>query len=75
MRRVDDTGDPGSLHPEDAALLAALADGDSVDAAARRVGLSLRTAHRRLRAARAALGVRTNAAAVARFSSLGPPTA
>jgi DNA-binding NarL/FixJ family response regulator len=73
VRRLTTTGDPGSLHPDGAALLAALAEGDSIDSAARRVGMSRRTAHRRLARARATLGVRTNAAAVARFSSRGPP--
>jgi DNA-binding CsgD family transcriptional regulator len=74
VRRLTDAGDLRTLHPEDAALLAALAEGDSIDSAARRVGMSRRTAHRRLARARAVLGVRTNAAAVARFSSLVPPT-
>ncbi len=60
----------GTLHPEAAALLAALAEGDSIDSAARRVGLSRRTAHRRLERAREVLGVRSNAAAVARFSGI-----
>ena len=76
VRRLTDAGELRTLHAEDAALLAALAEGDSIDAAARRVGLSRRTAHRRLARARGVLGVRSNAAAVARFSSLEPqPTA
>ena len=45
-------------------LLNLLAEGFSVAAAARRLYLSRRTADRRLAAARAALGVRSNAEAV-----------
>jgi hypothetical protein len=74
VRRLTETGDPHFLHPEGAALLAALAGGHSIESAARRVGMSRRTAYRRLARARAMLGVRTNAAAVARFSSLGLST-
>ena len=49
-----------------AALLEALADGLSVPAAARRCSVSLRTAHRRLAEARAALDLPTTGALVAR---------
>jgi hypothetical protein len=52
------------LDEEQRRLLDLLADGFSVTAASRRVYLSRRTADRRLAAARAALGVRSNAEAV-----------
>jgi hypothetical protein len=50
-------------------LLDALATGATTEEAARRCNLSLRSAHRRLAAARAALGVSTTAAAVARWAA------
>lgn len=49
-------------------LLAALSGGLSVQEAARRVHMSLRTAQRRLQSARLALGVRTNRAAAVAFA-------
>lgn len=54
-----------ALDEDQRALLAALADGSSISAAADSLFLSTRTAERRLAAARAALGVRTTAEAIA----------
>lgn len=51
-----------------AVLLDALAAGDSIEQAARRCHLSLRSAHRKLAIARAELGVTSTAAAVARWA-------
>jgi hypothetical protein len=57
--------DPSAaLSSEQRALLRQLSHGDTLDGAARRVGLSLRTATRRVAAARAALGVATTTEAV-----------
>ncbi|MEH1016490.1 LuxR family transcriptional regulator [Micromonospora sp. CPCC 206060] len=53
-----------SLRPEQVALLARLAAGETIAAAAAGEFLSLRTANRRIAAARAALGVRTTREAV-----------
>lgn len=58
------------LDPENQQLLRHLANGESVEQAARALGLSSRTAHRRLARARAVLGVSTTAAAVAKFVEL-----
>ena len=55
---------PRGLSEEMVALLRALADGATVAEAARRLHMSLRGAHRRLAAARAALGVSTTQQAV-----------
>ncbi|MBO4210821.1 LuxR family transcriptional regulator [Micromonospora echinofusca] len=52
------------LRPEQVALLARLAAGETIAAAAAAEFLSLRTANRRIAAARAALGVRTTREAV-----------
>jgi hypothetical protein len=52
-----------------AALLDALAAGESIEQAARRCHLSLRSAHRQLAKARVELGVSSTAAAVARWAS------
>jgi DNA-binding CsgD family transcriptional regulator len=76
--RVRDGGAPGGravpcmggpLDGVAAALLDALAAGRLVADAARDAHVSLRTAHRRLREAREALGATTTAEAVARWSS------
>jgi DNA-binding CsgD family transcriptional regulator len=58
---------PDGLDPVAAALLDAVARGVPVAGAARDLHVSLRTAHRRLRAARQALGVATTTEAVARW--------
>ena len=55
------------LGVEDVTLLRALADGATVDEAARRASLSARTAHRRLAAVRAAYGAANTTEAVARW--------
>jgi len=55
---------PQGLSEEMTALLRALANGATVAEAARRLHVSLRGAHRRLAAARAALGVSTTQQAV-----------
>lgn len=55
------------INDEQRALLARLAAGESIGAAAAAEFLSLRTANRRLREARAALGVRTTREAVLAF--------
>lgn len=52
-----------------AVILDALADGDSIEGAARRSHLSLRSAHRQLAKARVQLGVSSTAAAVAQWAS------
>jgi DNA-binding CsgD family transcriptional regulator len=63
---VADTAEPGiDLDRDEFVLLAALAGGASTADAARRAGLSLRTAHRRLAALRARLGARTTTEAIA----------
>jgi DNA-binding NarL/FixJ family response regulator len=59
-----DGATPQGLSDETMALLRALADGATVAEAARRLHMSLRGAHRRLAAARAALGVSTTQQAV-----------
>ena len=58
---------PPRLPREEAELLRLLARGLSVSAAAEQLGLSRRTATRRLAGARQRLGVRSNAEAVAHF--------
>ncbi len=55
---------PVRLAPDELVLLGVLADGGTVTDAALRVGISRRTATRRLASARARLGVATNAEAV-----------
>jgi len=55
---------PAPLTDEQRALLRLLADGRSIAEAAEAVGLSRRTAHRRLDAARRALGVETGTEAI-----------
>lgn len=64
-------GGPGGpvagLSPDDEALLTALADGSTVDQAARRVLMSPRTAHRRLAAIRDAYRASNTTEAVARW--------
>ncbi len=57
-----------------AALLAALADGQSMQQAAAQLFLSERTAQRRLASARAALGVRTTREAVVAWTRLNRST-
>jgi DNA-binding CsgD family transcriptional regulator len=69
LGQVDVAGEPRQtqlerLDEEQRRLLNLLAEGFSVTAASRRLYLSRRTADRRLAAARAALGVRSNAEAV-----------
>jgi DNA-binding CsgD family transcriptional regulator len=59
----------GQLDEEQRRLLNLLSEGISVTAASRRLFLSRRTADRRLAAARAVLGVRSNAEAVIRACS------
>jgi len=67
---------PGqSDQPDWAPLLDALAAGESVQEAARRCYVSLRTAHRRLAQAREHFGVTSNAAAVAQWTALRPSPA
>ncbi len=77
LRRVADVEVVASPAPrvaalldEDRALLMALASGTSVSDAARHLGLSLRTAHRRLARARAALDAATTTEAVLAVSRL-----
>jgi hypothetical protein len=57
---------PPAIDADQRRLLALLADGLTASEAARRAGMSLRTAHRRLAAARAALGTGCNAEAINR---------
>lgn len=54
-------------------LLELIAQGHTVAASARHVGMSCRTAHRRLAEARAALGADTNVAAIAELTERGAP--
>lgn len=63
------TARPVAVGPTAAALLAALARGCFVADAAREANVSLRTAHRRLSAARRQLGAATTAEAVARWGT------
>ncbi|MFG1924841.1 LuxR family transcriptional regulator [Cryptosporangium sp. NPDC048952] len=63
----DGAGDGLPLTPEQRALLDRLAAGDSIAAAAAAEFLSLRTANRRIAAARDALGVRTTRQAVIEY--------
>ena len=58
---------PLPVSPEQAALLARLAEGETIAAAAEAEFLSLRTANRRIAAARKALGVATTREAVLAF--------
>jgi hypothetical protein len=58
---------PPAIDADQRRLLTLLAGGLTASDAARRTGLSLRTAHRRLAAARAALGVECNAEAIGRL--------
>ena len=55
---------PPAIEADQRRLLTLLADGLTASEAARRTGMSLRTAHRRLAAARAALGTACNAEAI-----------
>ena len=64
---------PPALDGDQEALLGHLAGGLTTGEAAREIGLSLRTAHRRLRQARAALGASTNSEAIARIRASPPP--
>jgi hypothetical protein len=61
-----------SDQPEWAPLLDALAAGESIQEAARRCHVSLRTAHRRLAQAREHFAVTSNAAALAQWSTRRP---
>jgi len=61
--------------PDDAALLESLADGATVEEAARRVSLSTRTAHRRLAALRAAYRATNTTEAVTHWIADGRPGA
>jgi hypothetical protein len=63
---------PSGLDAAAARLLGALARGRPVGAAARETNMSLRTAHRRLRDARRALGAATTAEAVGRWAQGRP---
>jgi hypothetical protein len=73
VTRLGGEDGPDALQPQDAELLDALSRGESIEATARRLGMSRRTAHRRLARARAALGAPTTAAAVARFARSAEP--
>jgi DNA-binding NarL/FixJ family response regulator len=64
-------GRPLRLESDADGLLEGLARGWPVGAAARAANMSLRTAHRRLRQARASLGVATTAEAVGRWAQYG----
>ncbi|CAN5734845.1 hypothetical protein BH20ACT4_BH20ACT4_04050 [soil metagenome] len=64
-------GPANALGVEEAALLDRLADGHAVAAAARALNMSIRTANRRLAAARAALGVESNRQAVVTYRRMG----
>jgi hypothetical protein len=59
------------LAPEDVVLLRSLADGATVEGAARGAGMSVRTAHRRLAAVRSAYGATNTTEAVARWLRSG----
>lgn len=63
------------LDPDDVALLRALADGATVDEAARQTIISPRTAHRRLAAVRAAYQATNTTEVVARWLADGSPGA
>ena len=70
-----ETWEPPDLEsdqPDWVPLLDALATGASVQEAARRCHVSLRTAHRRLARARQQFGVTSNAAALAKWSAHRP---
>ena len=71
LRRVADVrvAAAPALDPDQRALLELLARGRTAGEAARQLGMSLRTAHRRLGAARLALGAASNAEAVARLGA------
>ena len=71
LRRVADVrvAAAPALDPDQRALLELLARGRTAGEAARELGMSLRTAHRRLGAARLALGAANNAEAVARLGA------
>jgi DNA-binding CsgD family transcriptional regulator len=77
VRRVDvrrDTPDrsgPAALHADGRAILGILAQGRTLGDAAAELGLSRRTADRRLAEARAALGVERTVEAVARARAQG----
>lgn len=60
------------LEPESAAVLAMLAEGLTIASAASRLGVSTRTATRRIERARQALGVSTTAEAVAAYGQRRP---
>ena len=66
LRRVADVrrAEPATLHPTTVALLGLLAEGATVEDAARSLRLSTGSAHRRLAEARRVLGVATTAEAV-----------
>ncbi|MEZ5171898.1 MAG: hypothetical protein R3A49_14330 [Acidimicrobiia bacterium] len=61
---AESTAQPSETRPSWAPLLDEMAAGDSVAGAARKVGVSRRTAYRLLEAARDALGVDTNTSAI-----------
>ena len=69
--RVADVRVPAApaLDADQRALLDRLARGQTAGEAARQIGMSVRTAHRRLSAARATLGASCNAEAIARLGS------
>ncbi|SHN45996.1 LuxR family transcriptional regulator [Cryptosporangium aurantiacum] len=70
---ADSNGDGLPLTAEQRALLDRLAAGDSIAAAAAAEFLSLRTANRRIAAAREALGVRTTRQAVIEYVKAARP--
>ena len=70
-RLVDTADAPPDVPPEARAILGLLAEGHSLGEAAAILGLSRRTADRRLDAARRALGVTRTTEAIARATSLG----
>jgi DNA-binding NarL/FixJ family response regulator len=70
-RRVDAAPPPPALDPEGRAILRLLARGQTLGSAAQDLGLTRRTADRRLAAVRRELGVERTAEAIARATRLG----
>jgi DNA-binding NarL/FixJ family response regulator len=69
--RIGEFQAPPAMTPEARAILGLLAEGETLGEAAELLGLSRRTADRRLAEARAALGVERTAQAIARAKRLG----
>lgn len=74
MMGTEPGGPVADLRADDAALLRALAEGATVDEAARQVIMSPRTAHRRLAAIRAMYRASNTTEAVARWLAEGSPS-